>query len=184
MPRAKVIVRTVPAWGDRKVAGGAAGRATSVKPVHYTVRPVQVWTDRELAFMVMKMLDLIHVVVVLVVGIESLPVVSLLGILSLVLNTGIGGVIALRRRGGTIHGLPFVVLVHLQLERVGSLIVVTVVVFVDVSFKGEMLWIVLTPLWSKWLSIGFTHLLLTPVSSRLFTHVLAFEFQVGDLSNV
>ena len=27
MPRAKAIVRTVPAWGYRKVAGGAAGRA-------------------------------------------------------------------------------------------------------------------------------------------------------------
>jgi hypothetical protein len=36
MPRAKAIVRTVPAWGDRKVAGGAAGRATPVRPVHYT----------------------------------------------------------------------------------------------------------------------------------------------------
>jgi hypothetical protein len=36
MPRAKAIVRTVPAWGDRKVAIGAAGRATPVRPVHYT----------------------------------------------------------------------------------------------------------------------------------------------------
>jgi hypothetical protein len=36
MPRAKEIVRTVPAWGDRKVAGGAAGRATPVRLVHYT----------------------------------------------------------------------------------------------------------------------------------------------------
>ena len=33
MPRAKAIVRTVPAWGDRKVAGGAAGRAPPVRPV-------------------------------------------------------------------------------------------------------------------------------------------------------
>jgi hypothetical protein len=33
MPRAKAIVRTVPAWGDRKVAGGAAGRAPLVRPV-------------------------------------------------------------------------------------------------------------------------------------------------------
>jgi hypothetical protein len=39
----------------------------------------------------------------------------------------------------------------LQLERVGSLVVVTVVVFVEVALRGEMLWIVLTPLWSKWL---------------------------------
>jgi hypothetical protein len=38
MPRAKVSVRTVPSWGERKAAGGAAGQATPV-------RPVQVWTD-------------------------------------------------------------------------------------------------------------------------------------------
>jgi hypothetical protein len=33
MPRAKASVRTVPAWGERKVVGGAAGRATPVRPV-------------------------------------------------------------------------------------------------------------------------------------------------------
>jgi hypothetical protein len=33
MPRDKAIVRTVPAWGDGKMAGGAAGRATPVRPV-------------------------------------------------------------------------------------------------------------------------------------------------------
>jgi hypothetical protein len=38
-----------------------------------------------------------------------------------------------------------VVFVLLQLERVGSLIVVTVVVFVEVALIGEMLWSVLTP---------------------------------------
>jgi hypothetical protein len=36
-----------------------------------------------------------------------------------------------------------------QLERVGSLIVVTMVVFVEVALVGEMSWIVLSPLWSK-----------------------------------
>jgi hypothetical protein len=36
MPRPKVIVRTVSAWGDRKVTSGAAGRAPQVRPVHYT----------------------------------------------------------------------------------------------------------------------------------------------------
>jgi hypothetical protein len=36
MPRAKAIVRTVPAWGDRKVAGGTAGRAPPVRLVHST----------------------------------------------------------------------------------------------------------------------------------------------------
>jgi hypothetical protein len=32
------------------------------------------------------------------------------------------GVLALRRRGGTVHWLSFVVLVLLQVERVGSFI--------------------------------------------------------------
>jgi hypothetical protein len=44
------------------------------------VRPVQVWADRRLGF--------VQVVVVLVVGMESLQVVSLLGVLPLMLNTG------------------------------------------------------------------------------------------------
>jgi hypothetical protein len=43
-----------------------------------------------------------------------------------------GGVIALRWIGVTVHSLLFMVLVLLLLERVGSLIVVTVVVFVAV----------------------------------------------------
>jgi hypothetical protein len=105
----------------------------------------------------------------------------LLGVLPLVLNAGIGEVVALRWRGGTAHGLPFVVLVLLQVEKVSSLIVVTVVVFVEVALIGEMLWSVLTPLWSKWLGTGFTILVLTPVLSHLFAHVLIFEFQEGDL---
>jgi hypothetical protein len=67
-----------------------------------------------------------------------------------------GGVLALTWIGGTVHGHPFVVLIVLKLERVGSLIVVTMVVFVEVALVGEMFWIVLTPLWSKWLGSGFT----------------------------
>jgi hypothetical protein len=90
-----------------------------------------------------------------------------------------GGVVALRWRGGTVHGLTFVVLVLLQLERDGSFVVVFVVVFVEVALVGKMFWIVLTPLLSKWLSTGFTLLVLTPVLSRLFTQVHVFEFQVG-----
>jgi hypothetical protein len=35
MPRAKASVRTVPAWGERKVAG-VAGLATPVRPVCHT----------------------------------------------------------------------------------------------------------------------------------------------------
>jgi hypothetical protein len=118
--------------------------------------------------------------VVLVVGLESLQVVRLLGILPLELTTGMGGVVALRRRGGTFHGLSFVILVLLQGDRGGSLRVVTVVVFVEVALVGEMLWLVLTPHSSKWLGTGFTLLVLTPVLSRLFPHVLVLEFQVGD----
>jgi hypothetical protein len=52
------------------------------------------------------------------------------------LNTGMGGVVALRWRGGTIHDFPFVFLILLQVERVGFLIVVTVVVFVEVAWVG------------------------------------------------
>jgi hypothetical protein len=129
-------------------------------------------------------LGLLQEVVVLVVGLESLQVVSLLGVLPLVLDTRMGGVVALRWRGGATHDLLFVVLVLLQVERVGSLIVVTGVVFMEVSLIGEMLWSVLTPLWSKWLGTGFTLLVITPVLSRLFTHVLVFDFQVGDLKNI
>jgi hypothetical protein len=46
--------------------------------------------------MLVMSLDLFQEVVVLVVGLESLQVVSLLGVLHLVLKTGIGGVVALR----------------------------------------------------------------------------------------
>jgi hypothetical protein len=83
-------------------------------------------------------LCLVQEVVVLVVGLESLQVVSLLGVLPLMLSTGMRGVIALRWRGGIVHGLPFVVLVLIQLERTGSLIVVTMVVFVEVALIGGM----------------------------------------------
>jgi hypothetical protein len=89
MPKAKVIVRTVPAWGERKAAGGVASQATPV-------RPVQVWTNNTLGFMLIQMLGLVLEVVVLVVGLESLQVVSLLGVLPLVFNTGMGGVVVLR----------------------------------------------------------------------------------------
>jgi hypothetical protein len=36
MPRAKASVRTVQAWGERNAVGGAAGRATPVRPVRGT----------------------------------------------------------------------------------------------------------------------------------------------------
>jgi hypothetical protein len=101
----------------------------------------------EVASQVVSVLE----VMVLVVGLESQQVVSLLGVLPLVLNTGMGGVVALSLRGGTVHDLPFMVFVLLQLERVGSLIVVTVVVSVEVALVGKMVWIVQITLLSKWL---------------------------------
>jgi hypothetical protein len=111
--------------------------------------------------MLVQVRGLVLEFLVLVVVLESLQEVSLLGILPLELTTWMGGVLALRRRGGTVHGLSFVVLVLLQLERIGSLMVVTVVVFVEVALVGKMVWFVLTPLLSKWLGTGFTHLELT-----------------------
>jgi nicotinamide riboside transporter PnuC len=74
----------------------------------------------------------------LVVGLKRQQVVSLLGILPLEFTTGMGGVVALRRRGGTIHGLSSVVLVLLQAVRGGFLGVVTEVVFVVVVMVGKM----------------------------------------------
>jgi hypothetical protein len=124
------------------------------------------------------------VVVVLVAGLESVQVVNLLGVLPLVLNTGIRGAVALSWRGGTFHGLSCMVLFLLQLERDGFLRVATVVVFVEVALGGKMAWMVLTPLTSKLLGTGFTLLVLTPGLSHLFAHVLIFEFQVGDLKNI
>jgi hypothetical protein len=77
-------------------------------------------------------------VVLLVVGLESQQVVSLLGILPLEFTTGMGGVVALRRRGWMVHEPSFVVLVLLQAARVGFLRVVTEVVFVVVVLVGKM----------------------------------------------
>jgi hypothetical protein len=71
---------------------------------------------------------LVQEVVVLVVVLESLPMVSLVGALPLVLNTGMRGVVAWSWKGGTINNFLFVVLVLLWLVRGGSLIMVTMVV--------------------------------------------------------
>jgi hypothetical protein len=77
-------------------------------------------------------------VVLLVVGLESQQVVSFLGALLLEFTTGMRGVVALRRRGGMVHRLSFVVLVLLQAVRGGFLGVVTEVVFVVVAMVGKM----------------------------------------------
>jgi hypothetical protein len=100
------------------------------------------------------------------------------------LNTEMGGSVALRRRGGTVHGFSFVVLVLLQVERFGYLMVVTMVVFVEVALVGKMVWFVLSPLSSKWLGTGFTLLELTPVLSRLLALALGFELHVDGPENM
>jgi hypothetical protein len=75
-----------------------------------------------------------------------------------------------------IHSFPFVVLVLLQAERVGSLTVVTVVVFVEVALVG---WMLLTLLLRKWPDTGFTPLGPTPVLIHLLILAICFELQVG-----
>jgi hypothetical protein len=85
--------------------------------------------------MLVRMLGLCQVVVVMVVGMESLQVVSLLDVLHLMLNKRVGGVVASRWRGGMVHGLPFVVFVLLQLDRSGSLTVILMVVFVVLQLE-------------------------------------------------
>jgi hypothetical protein len=76
-------------------------------------------------------------VVLLVFVLESQQVVSLLGVRPLEFNTGMGGVVVLRRRG-TVHGLSSMVLVLLQVARGGFLGVVIEVVFVVVAMVGKM----------------------------------------------
>jgi diacylglycerol kinase len=77
------------------------------------VRPVRAWTDSCLGFELVQVRGLFLVVMVLVVGLERVQVVNLLGVLLLVLNTGIEGVVALSWRGRTSHGLSCVDLVPL-----------------------------------------------------------------------
>jgi hypothetical protein len=123
-------------------------------------------------------------VMLLVVGLESQQVVRLLGGLPLEFTMGMGRVVALRRRGGMVHGSSFVALVLLQVVRGGFLGVVTEVVFVVVALVGKMAWFVLTPLSSKWLGTSFALLELTPVLSRLLALALGFELQVDGSENI
>jgi hypothetical protein len=84
-------------------------------------------------------------------------------------------VIALRWRGATVDGLPFMAFVLLWRDNGGFPMVVPVVV----ALAGVMECMVLTPHWRRWLDTGSTLLVLTQV----LTHVLFFEFQVGGLGN-
>jgi hypothetical protein len=67
-----------------------------------------------LVFFPVMSLNSVQEVVVLVVGLESLQVASLLDVLHLVINTSLGEVAVLSPRGGTDHAFPFMVLILLQ----------------------------------------------------------------------
>jgi hypothetical protein len=127
-----------------------------------------------LVFEVVMRVVSVLVVMVLVVGVVSLLVLSLLYVLLLLVNTSLGELTTLSLRGAMVHSLPFVAIVLLQRDRDGSPVVVPLVVLVVVALVGVMEWMVLTPLWGRWLGTGFTLLVLTPVLSCLLTHVLVF----------
>jgi hypothetical protein len=82
----------------------------------------------------------------------SLVVFHLPGVLHLVINKLVRGVVVLSLRGAMVHGFPFMAFVLLQRDRGCSLVVVLVVV----ALIGAVIWFVLTPLWSEWLGTGFT----------------------------
>jgi hypothetical protein len=67
-----------------------------------------------LVFVCAMSLDLVHEVVVLVVGLKSLQVVSLLDVLHLMISTNLEEVAALSLRGAMDHAFPIVVVVLLQ----------------------------------------------------------------------
>jgi hypothetical protein len=184
MPRAKASERTVSSWGERKAVGGAAGQATPVRPVRNTGQTGAGLERHRFGFRARTCVRF---------GSGGRGFGGWAGEFAggqfarrspPRAQYGDGRIHTLSWRGGTHHGLSFVVLVLLQVEKVGSLMVVTVVVFVEVALVRKMVWFVLTPLSSKWLGTGSTLLVLTPVLSHLFAHMLVFEFQVGDLKNI
>jgi hypothetical protein len=104
LPRGKGVVRSVPAWGDASSRSRGAVLERAVRPA-----PPRILGG--VVFEVVNREASVLEVVVLVVGLESQQVVSLLGVHPLVFSTGMGGAVALRWRGGTVHGHPLVVLV-------------------------------------------------------------------------
>jgi hypothetical protein len=72
MPWSKESVRTVPAWGERKAARSLLARLHRSDRCATAVRPMLVWVDKGLVFVLVMRLDLAQEVVVLVVGLESL----------------------------------------------------------------------------------------------------------------
>jgi hypothetical protein len=138
LPKGKAVVRSVPACGDASFRSRRAVLEGAVRPAWLggsTAPPPRILggvvfevVSREVSGLEVELL---------VVGLERQQVVSLLGILPLEFTTGMGGVVALRRRGGTVHGLSSVVLVLLQAVRGGFLGVVTEVMFVVIVI-GKM----------------------------------------------
>jgi hypothetical protein len=113
MPRAKASVRTVRAWGERKAVGGAAAQATPVKPVRGTGQTGAGLDRQQFGFRA-------HTGARVVSGgrgsggwAGEFAGGQFARRSPLVLNTGMGGVVALSWRGGTFHELSLVVLVLL-----------------------------------------------------------------------
>jgi hypothetical protein len=116
LPKGKGFVCKVPAWGENSVVGGrgSTGGVKLVRPVLKSVRPVWRQQGTSLVFVLVMSLSLLEEVVVLVAGLESLQVVSLLDVLHLVINTSLGEVAALSLSGSTDHAFPIMVVVLLQ----------------------------------------------------------------------
>jgi hypothetical protein len=128
LPRAKASVRTVPVWGERKVVGGAASRATPVRPVRGTGQ-IGAGLDRQ-QFGFRSRTDAKF-------GSGGRGSSGWSGEFAdgqFVRRSppraqyGDGRGRSLELEGGTVHAFLFVVLVLLWLVRVGSLIMVTMVV--------------------------------------------------------
>jgi hypothetical protein len=171
LPRGKAIVRIVPTWGEKSAMGGREA-AGGVKPVRLVWKPVRpVWRQQGDKFGFHS-----HD--------ESRFVAGGCG------SGGWSGEFAgsqfakcshpyakygdgrsrsyeMERRNGPRSSV--MILVLLQLERVGSLVVVTVVVFMEKALIGEILWSVLTPHWSRWLSTGYYSFGTNP-SAESFVH--------------
>jgi hypothetical protein len=119
LPRGKAVVRSVPAWGDASSRSRGAVLEGAVRPAWLGGSTA----PRILGGVVFEVVSLevsVLEVVLLMVGLERQQVVSLLGILPLEFTTGMGGVVALRRRGGTVYGLSSMVLVLLRQRGVVS----------------------------------------------------------------
>jgi hypothetical protein len=179
MPRAKASVRTVTAWGERKAVGGATGRATPVRPMRGIGQTSEGLDRQQFGF---------HARISARIGSggrgsggwarefaggqfdrRSPPRAQ----------CGDGRIrsFEMERRDGPrafIHGFGPPSGGEGWFPHSGY----------RGSVRGGRFGRKITPLSSKWLGTGFNLLALTPVLSRLFAHVLVFEFQVGDLKNI